>query len=150
MTRRVLVTGAASGLGKALTEAFRAAGDEVLATDRSPGVDLQLDITSEDDWQTALEVVRERWGGLDILVNNAGITIDKTVLKMTDDDWEKVLSVNLSGAFYLSQAAMAHMVERGSGRIVNVSGLGARSTGAVIGSMRNVAVAAMTKEPALG
>jgi acetoacetyl-CoA reductase/3-oxoacyl-[acyl-carrier protein] reductase len=54
-------------------------------------------------------------------VNNAGITIDKTVLKMTDDDWHKVLDVNLSGAFFLSQAALRHMAERGTGRIVNVS-----------------------------
>jgi acetoacetyl-CoA reductase/3-oxoacyl-[acyl-carrier protein] reductase len=60
-------------------------------------------------------------GRVDILVNNAGITIDKTVLKMSDDDWFKVLNVNLSGAFFLSQAALRHMAERGSGRIVNVS-----------------------------
>ena len=62
----------------------------------------------------------EQHGRLDILINNAGITIDKTVLKLTDDDWHKVLDVNLSGAFFLSQAALAHMIERGSGRIINV------------------------------
>jgi acetoacetyl-CoA reductase/3-oxoacyl-[acyl-carrier protein] reductase len=67
---------------------------------------------------------------LDILVNNAGITLDKTVLRMTDDDWYKVLNVNLSGAFFLSQAALRHMAERGSGRIVNVS--------SVIGEMGNI------------
>jgi len=60
---------------------------------------------------------------LDILVNNAGITIDKTILKLTDDDWHKVLDVNLSGAFFLSQAALRHMVDRGSGRIINVSSI---------------------------
>ena len=65
----------------------------------------------------------EQHGRLDILINNAGITIDKTVLKLTDDDWHKVLDVNLSGAFFLSQAALAHMVERGSGRIINVSSI---------------------------
>jgi acetoacetyl-CoA reductase/3-oxoacyl-[acyl-carrier protein] reductase len=63
-------------------------------------------------------------------VNNAGITIDKTVARMTDDDWQKVIAVNLSGAFYLSQAALAHMLERGTGRIINVS--------SVIGEMGNI------------
>lgn len=67
--------------------------------------------------------VIEQHGRLDILVNNAGITIDKTILKLTDDDWHKVLAVNLSGAFYLSQAALAHMTERGTGRIINVSSI---------------------------
>jgi NAD(P)-dependent dehydrogenase (short-subunit alcohol dehydrogenase family) len=70
--------------------------------------------------RTIAEVIDEH-GRLDILVNNAGITIDKTVVAMTEDDWHSVLAVNLSGAFFLSQAALAHMVERGSGRIVNVS-----------------------------
>src|SRR6202043_1164243 len=56
-------------------------------------------------------------------VNNAGITSDRSVLKMSDDDWHRVLEVNLSGAFFLSQAALPHMLERGTGRIVNISSL---------------------------
>ena len=76
--------------------------------------------SSEDCRRTIAEVI-ESHGRLDILVNNAGITIDKTVAAMTDEDWYGVLAVNLSGAFFMSQAALAHMVERGSGRIVNVS-----------------------------
>ena len=72
----------------------------------------------------------EQHGRLDILVNNAGITIDKTVLKLTDEDWYKVLAVNLSGAFFMSQAALPHMIERGSGRIVNIS--------SIIGEMGNI------------
>ena len=61
------------------------------------------------------------YGRLDILVNNAGITIDRTVAKMTDEDWHRVIAVNLSGAFFIAQAALDHMGERGTGRIVNVS-----------------------------
>ena len=76
--------------------------------------------SSGDCRRTIAEVIDEH-GRLDILINNAGITIDKTVATMTDDDWHNVLAVNLSGAFFLCQAALAHMVERGSGRIVNVS-----------------------------
>jgi acetoacetyl-CoA reductase/3-oxoacyl-[acyl-carrier protein] reductase len=67
--------------------------------------------------------VIEQYGRLDILVNNAGITIDKTVLKMSDEDWYKVIAVNLSGAFFMSQAVLPHMIERGSGRIVNISSI---------------------------
>ena len=69
-------------------------------------------------------VVREvigQHGRLDILVNNAGIAIDKTAAKMTDDDWHKVIGINLSGAFFIAQAAIDHMIGRGTGRIVNVS-----------------------------
>jgi NAD(P)-dependent dehydrogenase (short-subunit alcohol dehydrogenase family) len=84
---------------------------------------------SDDCRRTIAEVIAAH-GHLDILVNNAGITVDKTVLKMSDDDWFKVLNVNLSGAFFLSQAALRHMAERGSGRIVNVS--------SVIGEVGNI------------
>ncbi len=82
------------------------------------------------DCRRSIEEVIEMHGRLDILVNNAGITCDKTVLKMMDDDWFNVLNVNLSGVFFLSQAALRHMAERGSGRIVNVS--------SVIGEMGNI------------
>ena len=82
------------------------------------------------DCRRTIDEVIAAHGRLDILVNNAGITIDKTVLKLSDEDWFKVLNVNLSGAFFLSQAALRHMAERGSGRIVNVS--------SVIGEMGNI------------
>ena len=83
-----------------------------------------------EDCRRTIDEVISTHGRLDILVNNAGITSDKTVLKMTDDDWFNVLNVNLSGVFFLSQAALRHMAERGSGRIVNVS--------SVIGEMGNI------------
>ncbi|MGK5114062.1 MULTISPECIES: 3-oxoacyl-ACP reductase family protein [unclassified Geodermatophilus] len=79
------------------------------------------DIGSAEDCRRTIAEVIEQHGRLDILVNNAGITADKTVLKMTDDDWRRVIDVNLSGAFYLSQAALEHMLDRGTGRIVMVS-----------------------------
>jgi NAD(P)-dependent dehydrogenase (short-subunit alcohol dehydrogenase family) len=85
--------------------------------------------SAEDCRRTIAEVV-DQHGGLDILINNAGITIDKTVLKMTDEDWYKVLAVNLSGAFFMSQAVLPHMIERGSGRIINIS--------SIIGEMGNI------------
>jgi len=87
-------------------------------------------VADPNDCRSRVSEIIEQYGRLDILVNNAGITIDKTVVKMTDEDWYKVLNVNLSGAFFLSQAALRHMAERGSGRIVNVS--------SVIGEIGNI------------
>jgi len=54
-------------------------------------------------------------------VNNAGITIDRTVAKMTDEDWQRVIAVNLSGAFFMAQAAVEYMIQRGHGRVINMS-----------------------------
>ena len=78
-------------------------------------------IGDADDCRRVVREVVDQHGRLDILVNNAGITIDRTVAKMTDEDWQKVLAVNLSGAFFMAQAALEHMLERGTGRIINVS-----------------------------
>ena len=83
----------------------------------------QGNIGSADDCRRTVAEVIEQHGRLDVLVNNAGITIDKTVLKMTDEDWYKVIAVNLSGAFFMSQAVLPHMIERGSGRIINISSI---------------------------
>src|ERR1700746_1289570 len=78
-------------------------------------------VASAEDCRRTIGEVVDQHGRLDILVNNAGITIDRTVPKMTDEDWYTVIAVNLSGAFFLSQAALGHMVEQGNGRIINVS-----------------------------
>lgn len=125
MSARVLVTGAASGLGAALTAAFRARGDEVLATDRveAPGVDLVLDITSDADWSRALEAVRERWGGLDVLVNNAGVAGGGRVDVCTLEEWQWITDVNLFGAVRGTRTFVPLLKEQGSGQLVNVASL---------------------------
>jgi NAD(P)-dependent dehydrogenase (short-subunit alcohol dehydrogenase family) len=74
-----------------------------------------------DDCRRVVREVIDQHGHLDILVNNAGITIDRTVAKMSDEDWQKVIAVNLSGAFFMAKAALDHMIERGTGRIISVS-----------------------------
>src|SRR5260370_19802015 len=78
-------------------------------------------IGDTEDCRRVVREVIEQHGRLDILVNNAGITIDKTVAKMGDDDWLRVISINLSGAFFVAQAALEHMLVRGTGRIISVS-----------------------------
>ena len=138
--RVALVTGGTSGIGAAISRrlaqqgAHIAAGywgfdnraQEYLVTMKADFPDRQVtlhegNIAVADDCRRVVRDVVDQHGRIDILVNNAGITIDRTVAKMTDDDWQAVLDVNLSGAFYLSQAAMRHMLERGTGRIISIS-----------------------------
>jgi NAD(P)-dependent dehydrogenase (short-subunit alcohol dehydrogenase family) len=121
-TRRVLVTGAASGLGAALTAAFRARGDEVLATDLA-GADLRLDVTSDDDWVTALAAVEERWGGLDILVNNAGVAGGGRIDVAGLDEWEWITGINLFGVVRGCRTFVPMLKRQRSGQIVNVASL---------------------------
>jgi NAD(P)-dependent dehydrogenase (short-subunit alcohol dehydrogenase family) len=142
LTGRVaLVTGGTRGIGAAISAELAAEGATVAAgfsgnveraeqfasefADRysTPVSTHRGNVASADDCRRVVNEVLEQHGRLDILVNNAGITIDKTILKLTDDDWHKVIDVNLSGAFFLSQAVLGHMVERGTGRIINVSSI---------------------------
>jgi acetoacetyl-CoA reductase len=83
----------------------------------------QGNIGSVDDCERVIQEVLDTHGRLDILVNNAGITADRTVRKMTPQEWDRVVQVNLSGAFYLSRAILQHMLDRGSGRIINISSI---------------------------
>ena len=83
----------------------------------------QGDIGAVEDCERVISEVLNQHGRLDILVNNAGITLDKTVRRMTPHDWDHVVQVNLSGAFYLSRAILQHMLDRGSGRIINISSI---------------------------
>ena len=140
--RVAFVTGGTRGIGAAISRSLAMQGADVAAgysgnqqradefaqaftagyPDRHVTVH-RGDIGSADDCRRSVAEVIEQHGRLDILVNNAGITVDRTVLKMVDDDWRRVIDVNLSGAFYLSQAALKHMLERGSGRIVMISSI---------------------------
>lgn len=120
---RVLVTGAASGLGEALADAFEARGDQVLRTDVSPGVELHLDITKDDDWAAALAHVEVTWGGLDVLVNNAGVAGGGRLDVATMDEWQWITEINLFGAVRGTRTFVPMFKRQGSGRIVNTASL---------------------------
>jgi NAD(P)-dependent dehydrogenase (short-subunit alcohol dehydrogenase family) len=141
MTGRVVfVTGGTRGIGAAISRSFAEQGAVVAAgygrdADHAQQLLRQLEengvtasihqgnVGSADDCRRTVGEVIERHGRLDVLVNNAGITSDKSMLKMADEDWYKVLAVNLSGAFFMSQAVLPHMIERGTGRIINISSI---------------------------
>lgn len=121
---KVLVTGAARGLGAALTAAFRARGDEVLATDRDgAGVDLSLDVTSDDDWDAARRHVEQTWGGLDLLVNNAGVAGGGRLDIATLDEWRWITEINLFGAVRGTATFVPGFKAQRSGHIVNIASL---------------------------
>ena len=133
--RVAFVTGGTRGIGAAISRRLAARGAIVAAgygRDRERAERFQAeaeisvhqgDVGSPEACRRTVQEVIERYGRLDILVNNAGITADRTALKMSDDDWHRVIAVNLSGAFFTAQAALGHMIERGSGRIVNISSI---------------------------
>lgn len=149
MSRRVLVTGGASGLGEALVRAFRAAGDEVLVTDvhETDGVDLVLDVTSDDDWAAALHHVEQTWGGLDVLVNNAGIAGGGRIELSTMEEWHRIIDVNLLGVVRGTRTFTPVFKRQGSGHVVNVASLAGLVHAAGMGSYNAVkaAVVAFTE-----
>ena len=125
--RAAVVTGGARGIGRSIAGALSEAGADVHVFDRVPGdggtgslTFHVVDITDAAALEALVASLPQR---PTLLVNNAGITRDKTLLKMSDDDWEAVLSVNLTGAFHLIRALGPAMREAGYGRIVNVTSI---------------------------
>jgi 3-oxoacyl-[acyl-carrier protein] reductase len=133
-----VITGGTRGIGLAVANRLAADGYDVLLTykgdaetataakaevERSGGqVEvLAADISTADGAGAAIEAAMQRLGRLDVLVNNAGITRDTLLMRMSDDDWDNVLTTNLKGAFLTSKAAIRPMLRQRSGRIVNIS-----------------------------
>ena len=133
-----IVTGGTRGIGAAITrelarngahvaagfnrdaESAAALRDELSAHGASISVH-QGNVGITEDCTRVVDEVLTGYGQVDFLVNNAGITVDKTVRKMSVEDWHAVMRINISGAFYMMKAVLDHMLERGSGRIVNLS-----------------------------
>jgi len=136
--RRALVTGAARGIGRAIALALAAEGADIAINYQSSEADARSladelakmgrktllfkgDVGERSTWNSMIEKIKQSWGGLDILVNNAGITRDKTLRKMTDDDWLAVLNTNLNACYFGVSAAAPMMIEKKFGRIINIS-----------------------------
>jgi acetoacetyl-CoA reductase/3-oxoacyl-[acyl-carrier protein] reductase len=138
--RVALVTGGTRGIGAAICRALADEGADVAAGYWRDDEDVEKFLTAmaadypgrritvhegnighAGDCRRVMGEAVGQHGRVDILVNNAGITLDRTVAKMSDEEWHKVIAVNLSGAFFLAQAAARHMIGRGTGRIVSVS-----------------------------
>ncbi len=129
MNRVVLITGASRGIGAAIAEHFVGAGDTVVALSRSgeapAGVAraLALDVADSSAVTETVKGAVADFGPLDVLVANAGITRDGLAMRMSDEQWRDVLSVNLDGAFYSARAALASMVRARRGSIIFIGSI---------------------------
>ena len=143
--KTALVTGSARGIGKAIAERLASLGAKIVVSDilgdmaestarelREKGfgaISLRTDVTSAPDVEKTIEDILAKFGALDILVNNAGITKDALIVRMSEEDWDRVLNINLKGAFLVTQASAKVMMKQRSGRIINIS--------SVVGRMGN-------------
>jgi 3-oxoacyl-[acyl-carrier protein] reductase len=143
--RVALVTGAAQGIGKAVALLLARNGADIVVSDvnlekaeetakeiRSIGrkaLAIKGDVANWNDVEQMMDVILEKFAKIDILVNNAGITRDKLILRMTEEDWDAVLDVNLKGTFHCTKAVVRHMAKQRSGKIVNIA--------SVVGEMGN-------------
>lgn len=129
-----LITGAAGGLGRALVSAFAEAGWRVAAGCRQMPVEphrdpvwwLPMDVTQPEVVQRVVESVEQRWGRIDLLIHNAGIAEDDLVARLSDDAWQRVLDVNLRGAFLCARAVLPGMTARQDGQILHVASFSGR------------------------
>ncbi len=140
-----LVTGAAQGIGRQIALALAADGADVAVSDinmemaeKTAGdieaagrtsLALKANVAVSDDVAAMMDNTVAKFGKIDLLVNNAGITRDGLILRMKDEDWDLVLSINLKGAFLCSKAALKHMTKQRSGSIINIA--------SIVGAMGN-------------
>ncbi|MEA5002206.1 MAG: 3-oxoacyl-ACP reductase FabG [Christensenella sp.] len=126
--KTTVVTGGAKGIGSAIVQLFADEGASVISVDlstpekqRKNVEDICLDITDSAACTEFCTDIVNRYAIINVLVNNAGITMDGMTRKMTDEQWQRVLNVNLSGAFYLTRCLGPHMQEQRNGSIINIS-----------------------------
>lgn len=132
-----MVTGASKGIGRGLAEILANAGATVIAAARDEQElaslaqtveaagsiiqPLRLDVSRVDEIDRVFRGVEEKYGRLDVLVNNAGLGFNHDAVDVTEDDWDQMMSVNLKGLFFCSQAAAKLMIPKRSGRIIQMS-----------------------------
>jgi len=135
INKKILITGATGAIGRSLVEKFVSLQGNVLATGtKSEKLDLlkkdfpkinilKFDISEHSKIEEFIENVSSQLVGLDILVNNAGINMDNLSLRMKDEEWKKVINVNLSSTFFLCKYAIKKMLKNKYGRIVNITSI---------------------------
>lgn len=130
----VLVTGASRGIGKAIAEGFARLGAKVCGTATSEngaqkiseylgenGKGFVLNVASQESIDICLAQIKESFGDIDVLVNNAGITRDNLLMRMKDEEWDDIITTNLSSVYRLSKAVLRPMMKKRNGRIVSIT-----------------------------
>jgi NAD(P)-dependent dehydrogenase (short-subunit alcohol dehydrogenase family) len=142
MGKAAVVTGASSGIGRAIALGLAAHGADVLVAGRNPertaesaeqvaalgrkSAVFELEVSSRDSARAMAEKAMAEFGHIDILVNSAGMNIRKNILEIGDEDWDPVLTVNLKGTLYCCQAVGRIMVEQKHGKILNVASISSK------------------------
>ena len=132
----VLITGANRGIGHSIMSAFINAGYIVVGTSRSDdgvkkindaigdpskGCGIKMDVTSEDDIQSANKLIRDKFGITTILINNAGVTKDNLLMRMSSEEWNDVIDTNLNSLYRVTKEFIREMMKQKTGRIINIS-----------------------------
>jgi len=136
--RAALVTGAAQGMGAACARRLARDGTRIVALDLEPvaiegALAVQGDVTKASDVECAVRLALERFGRLDVLVNAAGVLTGTGLFEMDEDEWDRVVAVNLKGSFLTSRAAARPMREAGFGRIVHFSSTAGKTVSTIGG-----------------
>ena len=133
--KKILITGATGGIGYSLVDKFNLLGGSIVATGTNDNKlkdlkkkyskikTIKFDISKHDEIENLIDKVSSELDGLDILINNAGITVDNLSIRMKNDDWEKVININLSSTFYLCKYAIKKMLKNKYGRIINITSI---------------------------
>jgi 3-oxoacyl-[acyl-carrier protein] reductase len=146
--KTAIITGSSKGIGRAIALSFAAINGNVVIADVFPGDDVareiremgkkaiyvKVDITNQGQIKNLASTTLKEFGKIDILVNNAGIFSNRPILELEEDEWDRVLDVNLKGAFLCSKIIIGEMIKKKAGKIVNISSIcgSTAATGAAI------------------
>ncbi len=133
--KKVLITGATGGIGSSLLKKFNGLGSTIVATgtnenklnnikEKFPTIHVEkFQLSDHSKIEDFIEKIDKQLGGLDILVNNAGITLDNLAIRLTQDNWKKVLDINLTSSFLMCKFAIKKMLKRKTGKIINITSI---------------------------
>ena len=133
--KKVLITGATGGIGNSLVKKFSELGTHILASgtneDKLDNLkkefsNIQIEkfkLEEHKNIETFVNSVEKKLGGLDVLINNAGITLDNLSIRLTEENWKKVLDINLTSTFLMCKFAIKKMLKNKSGKIINISSI---------------------------
>ena len=133
--KKILITGASGGIGNALVKKFNSLSGKVLATGTKieklnnlkkqfPEVEiLKFDLSEHSNIEEFIDNVSSKLSGLDIVINNAGINMDNLSLRMKDEEWKKVIDINLTSTYYLCKSSIKKMLKNKYGRIINITSI---------------------------
>ena len=133
--KKVIITGATGGIGNSLVEKFNNFGSKIVATGTNeeklnslkkiyPNIIVEkFKLNEHDKIENFIEIINEKLGGLDILINNAGITLDNLSIRLNEENWKKVLDINLTSSFLMCKYAIKKMLKKKYGKIINTTSI---------------------------